>query len=129
MCFEARVCLRNLDVLLEICGCFIYNSFNSKTNKYNTQQMFLILGIFVCKFMALGSRGAGGGNCTPTFTKIKANLVKNRQISAKIRFLPLYFWILTPHFSVASEGPDLDILPLVVRVSEKHGAHREQIHF
>ena len=40
-----------------------------------------------------------GGQLPPTFAKNRAKLVKNRQISTEI-------WLLPPHFSVASEGPE-----------------------
>ena len=54
---------------------------------------------------ALGSRGQRG-QLPPTFTKNRAKLVNDGQILDEIWFLPLpHFWVLTPHFSGASEGP------------------------
>ena len=64
----------------------------------------------------------------PIFAENRTKLVSNRQILSEIWVLTPHFWVLTPYFSVASEGPDLDIIPLVVRDSKKieaHGAHRE----
>ena len=44
--------------------------------------------------------GGQGGQLTPTFAKNRAKSVNCRQILIK-------FWFLTPHFSVASDGPEL----------------------
>ena len=58
------------------------------------------------KFEGPSETGGQGGQLPHTFAENGAKIVKNRQISAEIWFLPPpHFWVLTPHFLVASEDP------------------------
>ena len=82
--FLSQICIQ----LEFLCGCLLY-----------------IHESYLNDFQGLWKHRGRGVNGPPTFHENRAKLIKNRQILAKIWFLPPHFWVLTPHFSVPSESP------------------------
>ena len=72
---------------------FCTNFWAKKKNIRNHAQSNLLI-----RNRAFGSRGAGGVNCPPTFAKNGSKLVNDRQILAKIWFLPPTFGFCPPTF-------------------------------